>query len=1075
MRKAICVLLVAYVHAQVVAGGHIPSGGVTGFGGGAASVVSITLSPTGATQQVNSSLGFSARATLSNGLTAGVTKLATWVTTNSAIATVGTMTNTQAINCVSAGTVVVIAAYGTVSGSTSLTCIGAPPPPPILASIAVSPSNTAISVGAVQGFTATGTFSDGSTQDVTATAAWASSAPAVASKGSLSARQNFTCLTGGTTTISAAIGAINNGVTLTCNAVLTSITVTPASPQTNVGTAQNFISTCSYSDGSSADCTIQATWSSGTPLNATLGAKADPQPVNCILAGTSVITATVGIVSGSQTLTCNPGGQAPPTLVSLAISPSNPTVNVGSTIGLIATCTFSDSSTRDCTISQGFTNTGWTSGTPSHVTLASPVVDPETATCIAAGTSLITAASGIVSGNTTVTCQAPAPTLVSIAVTPLTPTQFVGSGVGFTATCTYSDSSTQNCTGTSAWTSSATSVATVGAASNPQNVNCVSAGSSTVKAQISAINGTTSLTCQNISSTCGPPGYACSRTDLAITQNPAVPPKVGPNNCTAGSLAACGNLTQLSPGVSTVVRDAAYATSLLPSGPRISRITYRGFAGGNTSLEVRDNAEASEFNINSTALFVEDASSGSHYPTLFNPTTMLATRMYPGMAGGGVNISDTHLNWSGWNPGWIYSLRTSAAPPLIMKYDYSDQFATPLPTAPAPTVFYNWSTSANCLSSTYKANWNVFGTKTVAAGSVDTVFAAAFGTNNSGTANVVNGSTTVTWASGPKFDKRYAGQPITLGVTNYTIQSVAAGGLTLTLTATYTGSTQNGIAFNEIGNQGAGVDLVIYTVGKGCTYLNTETGVVKSDWGFNGTITGIDLVSMHSITLSPLGDWAIYGGGLCFQPATGQTTCHQHHFWNIGTGTITVCATGLCDSGHAAMGQAHWIQNGEGYIGQFESRLLTNPTSSFNNIFPSQNGYFPQGLQAPWDVHISWNCDTSGADTCFPIVSSIQSPPTATTEPAGNFVANGYFEIFSIDPSLTGKVHRFGHNLTIFGGSRFTVSQGLLQASPDGRFAAFSSNWLGTLGSENGSLACNLLGANGTTICRGDVFVIELQ
>ncbi len=53
-------------------------------------------------------------------------------------------------------------------------------PPATLVSIAVHPANPAITTGTTQTFTATGTFSDGSSQDITTQAVWSSSSPGVA-------------------------------------------------------------------------------------------------------------------------------------------------------------------------------------------------------------------------------------------------------------------------------------------------------------------------------------------------------------------------------------------------------------------------------------------------------------------------------------------------------------------------------------------------------------------------------------------------------------------------------------------------------------------------------------------------------------------------------------------------------------------------------------------------------------------------------------------------------------------------------------------------------------------------------
>src|SRR5439155_747331 len=67
------------------------------------------------------------------------------------------------------------ATFGAVSGSTTLT-VG----PAALVSIAVTPANPAIPKGTTQQFSATGTYSDASTQDLTSSVTWASSNTAAA-------------------------------------------------------------------------------------------------------------------------------------------------------------------------------------------------------------------------------------------------------------------------------------------------------------------------------------------------------------------------------------------------------------------------------------------------------------------------------------------------------------------------------------------------------------------------------------------------------------------------------------------------------------------------------------------------------------------------------------------------------------------------------------------------------------------------------------------------------------------------------------------------------------------------------
>ena len=87
----------------------------------------------------------------------------------------------------------------------------------------------------------------------------------------------------------------------------------------------------------------------------------------------------------------------------------------------------------------------------------------------------------------------PAPTLNSIAVTPANPTIQAGATQQFTATGTYSDSSTQNITSQVTWASATTTVATINASGLASGV---AAGTSTISATQGAVSGSTVLTVQ---------------------------------------------------------------------------------------------------------------------------------------------------------------------------------------------------------------------------------------------------------------------------------------------------------------------------------------------------------------------------------------------------------------------------------------------------------------------------------------------------------------------------------------------------------------------------------------------------
>lgn len=93
--------------------------------------------------------------------------------------------------------------------------------------------------------------------------------------------------------------------------------------------------------------------------------------------------------------------------------------------------------------------------------------------------------------------------LVSLAITPDAPTVNEGSTQQFTATGTFSDSTTSTTVAGLQWTSSATTVATIDA--NTGLASCLIPGTSTITATAPVVSGatetvsdTTTLTCQGV-------------------------------------------------------------------------------------------------------------------------------------------------------------------------------------------------------------------------------------------------------------------------------------------------------------------------------------------------------------------------------------------------------------------------------------------------------------------------------------------------------------------------------------------------------------------------------------------------
>ena len=166
-----------------------------------------------------------------------------------------------------------------------------------LVSIAVSPSSASVGLGATEQFSAMGTYSDHTTQNLTLSATWSSSSSAIATVSTGLA----STLAQGTAYISAASGTITGAGKLTVTApALVSIAITPANPSLSVGMTQQMTATGTYTDGSSQDLTGSVAWSSTTKSIATISATG---MVTAVSAGSDAIKATFTSVTGTTQVT----------------------------------------------------------------------------------------------------------------------------------------------------------------------------------------------------------------------------------------------------------------------------------------------------------------------------------------------------------------------------------------------------------------------------------------------------------------------------------------------------------------------------------------------------------------------------------------------------------------------------------------------------------------------------------------------------------------------------------------------------------------------------------------------------
>ena len=431
---------------------------------------SIELSPglpsiaLGTTQQMT------ATGIYDDGSTGDLTAQVTWGSTDGAVATIaagGLATSHQT------GSTSISASFAGKGDTTLLTVT-----PAVLAAIQIVPTDPSIAKGTTQAFAATGVYTDGTTQDLTTQVTWSSSLVGVATI-------DATGLASGTgvgqTTIGASFGGMQGTTTLTVTAAqLVSIQVTPTDPSIAKGTQQAFAATGLYTDNSTQDLTAAATWTSSLTGVATIVAGGVATGAGI---GTTTITAQVGAIAGSTTLTVSAAQ-----LASIQVTPTDPSAAKGTTVQFTATGVYTDATTQNLT-----TQVAWSSSSTGVATISNAAGSQGLARAVALGSSTIGATFGGISGSTTMTVTAAK--LVAVEVSPINPTMARGTTLDFACTGVFSDNTTQDLTASALWASSNTSVATVSnAAGSKGQVTAVAIGSATISCKSGTLSDTSIVT-----------------------------------------------------------------------------------------------------------------------------------------------------------------------------------------------------------------------------------------------------------------------------------------------------------------------------------------------------------------------------------------------------------------------------------------------------------------------------------------------------------------------------------------------------------------------------------------------------
>jgi hypothetical protein len=220
-------------------------------------------------------------------------------------------------------------------------------------------------------------------------------------------------------------------------------------------------------------------------------------------------------------------GSPPPPLVSIAVTPVNPSVALGVSQQFTATGTYANNTTQNLSASVTWLSTNTVVATINGTGLAGT---------LATGTTTITATSGSVT-SPPITLTVTSAALSALAVTPVNPSIASGGTVQFTATGTFTNGTVQDLTTTVSWSTLSSFIATISNTAGSNGLATgVNAGITSVRAVSGSVAGTTMLTVS---------GDNAAANVLPVTVNGTL--------CSAGSYLnkPCVSVTICTPGTST--------------------------------------------------------------------------------------------------------------------------------------------------------------------------------------------------------------------------------------------------------------------------------------------------------------------------------------------------------------------------------------------------------------------------------------------------------------------------------------------------------------------------------------------
>jgi trimeric autotransporter adhesin len=487
-------------------------------------IVSIRITPASVSLDVGATAALTVTGVYENGTTTTNLTGVNWSSSNEAVATVTANGGRPpfggggaTVTAKTKGTTVITASYTPTGETTALTDTSAITVTEVATPVKIrlTPATATIQVDGTQMFTVFLDYSDGTTQQLVAGVTLTSSNGSVASVpgGGRGGGPGGLLVTGvgpGTATITAnyATGNMTDTAQITVSEkTVKGLYITPPTASVKVGGTQQFQAFVTYDDGTSAQITGSASWTTSDGSLATISNAGGGGGRGAIPGAGGLAT---GSAAGEVKIQASYAGQTAtavltitaPKPTSLVITPSTGTIYLDGTMSFVANLIYDDNTSANVTATSM-----WSSDNASVVVLSTAgggrgggpgpgggLQGGGTATGVGVGKATITAVyttdTGVeLKGTAAVTVTDPP--IKELQLSPTNPTVTLANpNVQFTATVIYTDYSTRNVTAAATWSSSNSAVALV----NGGRATGVSKGTATITATYGGAKATMDVT-----------------------------------------------------------------------------------------------------------------------------------------------------------------------------------------------------------------------------------------------------------------------------------------------------------------------------------------------------------------------------------------------------------------------------------------------------------------------------------------------------------------------------------------------------------------------------------------------------